>query len=268
MEQIEFKLTTDIQRSIPHELSFNYEEIRGWLIENLAGYKKMAVTKDSILDAKAARAKVNNLSKSISEYRVQVKRQYMVPFEDFERKAKELSAICAETSSVLDTQIKEIEDKEKDMKIQDLRNFFNQNVGDSAPYIVFERIYNPKWANKTFSIEDARKEILTQIGKCVIDIGAIRGLKSPYEAALLDEYVETGNVAACVQKNAKLIQIAQTERQEEKKQAKAEEDDDVQRQNEAIFKITFTAMGTKNQLTGLANYMRAAKIPYKRAEKN
>ena len=66
----------------------NFPEIEKWLTENLSVYKNLVVTEDTIAEGKAVKAKINRLSKAISDRRIAVKKRYLQPFEDFEAKRR------------------------------------------------------------------------------------------------------------------------------------------------------------------------------------
>lgn len=67
METTEIRMITDLDKALPQSIAFNFEEVKTWLTENLASYKSMVVTEDEIGAAKADKAKISKLSKTISE---------------------------------------------------------------------------------------------------------------------------------------------------------------------------------------------------------
>ena len=63
---LELKMTTDMQVATPAEIGFNFEELKAELAERLDHYNGLVVTEDGIKEAKADRAKLNKLRKSVS----------------------------------------------------------------------------------------------------------------------------------------------------------------------------------------------------------
>lgn len=183
----------------------NFEEVGAVLKEKLIPYSTLIVTPDTIPDAKTARANVNRLRSNIDEYRKTVKKLLSAPAAEFEANCKPLIAMCDEAAGNIDSQVKAFERREKDQKIASLRIFFNEKIGEDIRFLSFEDIQNPKWENKTYSEEAARKDIISAITTVRSSLGAIHSLHSPFEAALIDQYLKTRDLAACMQQNEKLI---------------------------------------------------------------
>lgn len=183
----------------------NFEEVGAVLKEKLVPYSTLIVTPDTIHDAKSARANVNRLRSNIDEYRKTVKKLLSAPAAEFEANCKPLIAMCDEAAGNIDSQVKAFERREKDQKIASLRIFFNEKIGEDIRFLSFEDIQNPKWENKTYSEEAARKDIISAITTVRSSLGAIHSLHSPFEAALIDQYLKTRDLAACMQQNEKLI---------------------------------------------------------------
>ena len=183
----------------------NFEEVGAVLKEKLIPYSTLIVTPDTIPDAKTARANVNRLRANIDEYRKTVKKLLSAPAAEFEANCKPLIAMCDEAAGNIDSQVKAFERREKDQKIASLRIFFNEKIGEDIRFLSFEDIQNPKWENKTYSEEAAQKDIISAITTVRSSLGAIHSLHSPFEAVLIDQYLKTRDLAACMQQNEKLI---------------------------------------------------------------
>lgn len=184
----------------------NFEEVGIALKEKLLPYSKLVVTAESVPAAKTARANVNRLRLNIDEYRKTIKKMLSAPAAEFDAKCKPLLELCSEASGNIDGQIKELERREKDQKIATLRIFFNQQVGDDSRYLSFESIFNPKWENKSYTEESAKKDIISAIASARADVNAILSIRSPFEAALIDNYAQSHNLAACMQQHERLLQ--------------------------------------------------------------
>jgi hypothetical protein len=183
----------------------NFEEVGAVLKEKLIPYSTLIVTPDTIPDAKSARANVNRLRSNIDEYRKTVKKLLSAPAAEFEANCKPLIAMCDEAAGNIDSQVKAFERREKDQKIASLRIFFNEKIGEDIRFLSFEDIQNPKWENKTYSEEAAQKDIISAITTVRSSLSAIHSLHSPFEAVLIDQYLKTRDLAACMQQNEKLI---------------------------------------------------------------
>lgn len=189
----------------------NFAECEAALNEMLAPYKSMIVTDDAIAVAKADRARIRKVASRIDDARKEVKRVYSEPLKAFEEKCKRLTAICAEADTNLDGQIKGFEEKRKAEKIDGLRQYFHENVGEASDYIHFDAIYNKRWENVTYPEEQAHIDIQKEIAGCISAVNAIRSLHSPFETALLDYYRQTRDLAAVLAKNEQYIRAQEIE---------------------------------------------------------
>ena len=168
METTEIRMITDLDKALPQSIVFNFEEVKTWLTENLTSYKSMVVTEDEIGAAKADKAKIAKLSKTISEQRIAIKKRYLEPYNVFEAQMKELSGMCDEAAKNIDVQVKAFEEKRKSEKRKTLRGYFS-SVNTQA-WLSFERIENPRWMNVTYDMETAQADIqaaVTAIGENV-----------------------------------------------------------------------------------------------------
>lgn len=183
----------------------NFAEVGAALKGKLVPYSTLLVTEETIPSAKTARASVNRLRANIDEYRKTVKKLLSAPAAEFEANCKPLLALCDEAAANIDGQVKAFERREKDQKISALRIYFSQQIGEDARFLSFEDVFNPRWENKTFSEEQAQKEIITAIASVRAALGAIHSLHSKFESALIDRYLKTRDLAACMQYNEKLL---------------------------------------------------------------
>lgn len=267
----------------------NFPEIEKWLTENLAVYKNLVVTEDTIAEGKAVKAKINRLSKAISDRRIAVKKRYLQPFEDFEANAKRLCGICDEVSSNIDRQIKVFDERKKQEKRDALEAFFNEAVGEYHEVVPFDSIFNPRWLNATYSEDQAHDDIQDSISKIDNGVKAIRELHSDFEVTLLNHFYQSRDLAQTLLVKTSLEQ--QKAREEERNAAEAaakaaqeaqkkpqplpQGDDPFEPQkpvetvsataeSEPMLTLRFEVTGTKAQLTALANYMKTIGIKPKR----
>ena len=69
--------------AIPEKISFNYEELKAELTEKVAFYETLVYTDDQVKDAKADRATLNKLKKTLNDERIRREKEYMQPFNEF-----------------------------------------------------------------------------------------------------------------------------------------------------------------------------------------
>lgn len=183
---------SEIQELKP--IDFNYLELKESLSEKLKIYKNAVYTEETIKEAKGDRAKLNKLSKAINDKKVEIKKEVLKPYEDFENKTKELISMITEATNNIDTQIKSFEDKQKNKKLQNIVAFFENNSEELKEMLNFDKIYNPKWLNTTYKMSDIEDEIKHVINKSRQDLEVIKTLNTEFEDILIDFYFKTLNL--------------------------------------------------------------------------
>lgn len=156
-------------------IKFNYEEIKNWVIEKSKEYKSIIYTEDTIENANTDRATLNKVTKAINDEKIRLKKEVLKPFEDFEKKCKELQGIMIEATNSIDSQIKSFEEKEQNKKREKIKEIFNTYIGDFKDLIRFETIFNSRWLNKTYSIKNIEEEIKHIVVKTNNDFEVIDG---------------------------------------------------------------------------------------------
>ena len=207
--------------AIPEQITFNYEELRNELTEKVSMYETLVYTDEQIKEAKEDKANLNKLKKALNDERIALEKKYMQPFETFKAQVNDIIRIIDKPIAVIDKQVKEFEQKEKDEKLEAIKELF-ASVG-FQPFVNLEMIFDNKWLNKTFSmkkIEDAMKERMFQIGN---DVKTLNDLPEfGFEA--LEIYKTTLDINRALAEGRKLadIQKKKREQQEAEERRKAE----------------------------------------------
>lgn len=285
MQQIEFTVDNTALATVKDlEISANFAECEAALTEMVSPYASLVVTEDGIASAKSDLAQLRKISKSISDYRISVKKAYSAPITAFEEKCKALTAIIDTGIENINGQVKSFEAAQKQAKIDGLRAYFDAHAGEAAEFIGFEQIRNPKWENNGFSVDDAQKEIDGEITKTVDSVAAIRAVSNEFVPSLLQEYTRCHDLVAVLKMNQNLIARKEAEEQRraaekaaasEKAQQtpvkntptedKHEEDASYDRtEEETVYALDFRVFVTKNQLSLLKNFLNSNGIKYGR----
>lgn len=106
--------------AIPEKISFNYEELKAELTEKVAFYETLVYTDDQVKDAKADRATLNKLKKTLNDERIRREKEYMQPFNEFKAHVNEIIGIIDKPIAVIDKRVKEFEDQKKANKQKDI----------------------------------------------------------------------------------------------------------------------------------------------------
>lgn len=219
MNDIQFEVITDLAVLNSQHIETNFEAVDAYLTEAMEPYTQMVVTEDSIGDAKKTLAQLRKLKDGINSQKIAVKREWMKPYTEYEDKAKQLMSRVEAGISNIDGQVKDYDARRKEQKIQELKDYFDQEASRYRveEYLDWNLIRNPKWANASFSVEDAENEISGIITDTAKDIDYITGMGSPFEAAMLEEYRKCRDLRAVL-----ALELRLKARQEAEERKKAE----------------------------------------------
>ena len=273
-------------------IKFNYEELKGGLTASLEKYQNLVYTPENIKEAKDDRATLNALKKSLNDEKIKIKKEFMVPYDDFEAKIKELIELVDKPASEIDKQVKVFEEQEKAKKREAIKTIYSENIGAYAELISLEKLYDPRWENKTYKETDITKEIQDVVKKADNDLKVIMDLKSEFEFQIKDTYFKTLDLGQALIENQRLEKQKELQEQLAKPQTTEvkvdpvnsidvdaadamryaigvdtsnEESTQVESTPEKLVSVTFKVECTPEKLTALGEYMKANGIKYGRA---
>lgn len=169
---MELQIKTDLN-TFPKLIEFNYTELKQALSDMLQKYKGLVYSEDEIRNAKADRATLNKMKAAIDAERRSLKAICLQPFEDFDRKTRELIALVDEPVKEIDVQVKKFEQAKREERKQRLRKFYEDNAGKLLNFIPFSKIYKDAWANASASVKAVEETITNTIKTCTEDLARI-----------------------------------------------------------------------------------------------
>lgn len=207
------------------KISFNFEEMKSFLMDRLEEYRGAVFTDDSIV---AAKKYVASLRKEQTEFKCrvsEVKKEYMKPFDQFKEKADELVRLYDEPINFIDGQVKDFEQRRKADKRAEIQNVFNELQDDIKEYVTLEKIYNPKWENATYKIKDVINDISEIAVSVRNDVNTIKGMNSDAVESALELYKSNRNLSDAISYiNSYERQKLEIIRREEEKRKREEEE--------------------------------------------
>ena len=153
---MEFQLTNPIELQ---PLEFNFEQLKTYLDERLEVYRGLIVSQDGIKAAKSDRAKLNKFKDALKSQRLEVKRTFMKPFDEFNAKVNELVVMVDKPINAIDEQIKRFKDADKAEKRRQIEEHFNSAIGELKDVFTLDKIYNPRWMNVTYKLKDIEDRV-------------------------------------------------------------------------------------------------------------
>ena len=187
------------------EIKANFDETKEALKKLVSPYTGVVVDPSTLRESKNDIARIRKVRTSIDDYRKMVKRYALAPLVAFEDKCRELGDICTEAINAMDSQVKEIERKQKYEKIASLREFFANAEKRYPEYVSFEEVFSASWENKTYPLEQCKADIMEYLGAVERDIDIIKSLGSEDEPALLLRYQEHGDLRDVMDYNRSLM---------------------------------------------------------------
>lgn len=212
----DFNLTAQITAG---KLTSNAKELREKIESELLNYSVERYL-DKPEMAKADKAFLNKVEDSVSKKRKDVTAKWNEPLEEFLSEMKALEKSVQGASDKLNAIVKEAENKEKEEKREKIRGYWETL---DFKIVSLERIFNPKWLNKTFSMTDIMKEIESAIEKITGELATVKSLQDENCEILQSFYLDTLDLNATLQKGQQLkANRAAIKAEEERKKAEAE----------------------------------------------
>lgn len=154
------------------EITSTLDTLDAYVEAKLTEYKGIVLTDETMKQGKEDRAYLNKQAKFLNDKKIEVKNIYMRPYVDFETKLVAIKSKIESVSRDIDVQIKDYEQRQANIKLEECRKAWSEISADIVPY---ESIANPKWQNASTSLKSIREEMeakLTDInqGLSLIDL--------------------------------------------------------------------------------------------------
>lgn len=250
MEELKLEIISPNEGQFLKKIGWNKDEIKKAVISITEQYKGLAYTEEQLQEAKKDRAMLNAMKKDISDRRIQVKNALLEPYNVFESEVKEVVALIDEPIEMIGKQIEAYEDKVREEKNTALAQFFSENIGELSDVVSYDRIFNPKWLNKTASLSSCKAEIQKIIDDINTDLAAIiSSVEEKYQVFAKDYYLQHGfNLSKALgeanrihemdkkaEADRKAREEAERQREEARKEAERAKEEARKAQEEAEF---------------------------------
>ena len=221
-EHMELRLLNPTEDGFLRKIEWNRSEIESEVKRITDEYKGLVYTEDTIPDAKKDRAYLRKLINSIEDRRKLVKKKLNEPYETFEAEVKEVVGIAQKQVDSIDKQIKDYEEQQKKEKEARLIEFYRENIGDLAENFPFEKFFDSRYLNVSFSEKKAQEGIKDKIMRVLTDMSTIESLDSKYKLNVKDVYIRTMDLSKAMAENKRLMDLEARMEAERKKREEAE----------------------------------------------
>lgn len=191
--------------------------------------------------AKADKALLTKVKDAISDKRKKVSAEWNKPLDALLDEMKSLEKEVSECYDNLNDVVKQAENAEKENKRKEIEGYWH-TLGITI--IPLEKIFNPKWLNKTFSMNDVMKEVEAKVEKITGELATLRSMKDEDSETLQSFYLETLDLNATLEKGNQLkANRAALKAEEERRQR---EEAEKAKREAAVVNATKTPVLTEN----------------------
>lgn len=205
------------------EITWNHEQIKKEVAEKVSYYTGLVYTEDQIKDAKADRAKLRKFVDALEAKRKEIKKQCLAPYDAFEKQMKEIISIVNEPIQMIDVQVKEYEEAQKEEKYRAIEAYWLtlSDDGKIPNGVTLEKIYNAKWLNASVNIKTVCLEINARLEQIEKDLAVLAELPEfGFEAT--EVYKDTLDLNKAIAEGKRLSEMQKRKAEAERLKAEQE----------------------------------------------
>lgn len=176
----------------------NLDLVENSIREKIKEYSAVVITEDNVKDGKKFLADIRKEKKALDDERKAIKKQWMVPYDAFEKRAKKIISLYDEPVRIINEQLEEFEKQRIETKRQEIESVYDFVKGNLAEWLPLNRIYNPKWENATYSGKKIREDMELLFDQMKMSIETVKSMNSEFEAEALKALKDTGSLQEAV----------------------------------------------------------------------
>ena len=211
-------------------LETNIEALETYVKQKLEEYKPENYMGDADL-AKRDRAELNKARDKISRARKELIAELMKPYNDFETRCKALEKMIDSASGALDEIVKTKEGEEKEQKRKKIELMWLTKNFDLFP---LDKIFNPKWLNKTCKDKEILEEMDSVIERTYHDLKLIDKFADDAET-LKAHYLINLDISETLDYGEELQKQREVAKREAEGRAEREHQEKINQQKEEVF---------------------------------
>lgn len=285
---MELQITNPKQGTEQQPIEFNYDELKKELGKALHKYQSLVYTQENVGDAKKTLADLRKLKRAIEDRRKEVKAYCLKPYEDFEKKVKDLTGMIEKPISLINVQVQDFEEQRRGEKMKACKALYErllEGYEDLKGRVSWEDVEHPSFGNVTKTEAQIEKEITEFLDQAKGGVEVIKAMKTKYEFELLEMFFKSYNIGDVLSEKSRLEDIerrkmaeeeARKQEQESKPRSvsepfkpitapdtlKAEKPSEAQIEDVERFSIKFMVTGSRDQLMSLSQFMRTNGIEF------
>ena len=230
---MELKIYSPQDAGFIQKIDWNFEELKAEISAVAQEYETSVYTDDTIGDAKADRAKLNKFKDALTGKRTEIRKKLLEPDELFGEQIKELTGIVQKAIKNIDSQVKGYEERQRNEKLDKVREFYEDNIQDLAEYLPWERVVKPEYGNASKTMKSIKEEILALIQKVAEGLAILNEVDSPYAADMKQVFLQSYDIGAAMAERNRLEEDEKRRKIYAEQQAQLKADREAKRQQEA-----------------------------------
>lgn len=225
-----------VTQTIDGLIEGNLETISNDIKEWLSEYDNYVVSVENCKDAKNLLATARKEQKAYDDERKDGKNAYMAKWNEFEGKLKPIIALYDDLINRLDKDIKEVENNQKQAKLERVKAIYEELIGDMREYAPFEFIFDKKYGNASTSEKSIKEDIQQKIDGIRMAVDTIK-MNDSFVDGGLEEYKRTHNLPLAMQKMKEYSNVRKALVEEQKKASNEKPVKEPEKENEIVFII-------------------------------
>lgn len=182
----------------PGVIELNFDELEKALDAKLAEYKGAVFTEETKDIAKKEATSLRRQRKELDDSRKSIKKEWMKPYDEFEKRAKELLAKFDEPIELIDKQVKEFDENRKEKKRESIMAAYVELIGDMEKYLPFNKIYDTKWENVSVTMKSIKESLSALAESTRTAVDTISNMQSDAVEKALELYKNTLDMAKAI----------------------------------------------------------------------
>lgn len=199
--------------AIPEKIAFNYEELKQELSNKVKMYETLVYTDAQIKSAKADRADLNRLKKALNDERIRREKEYMQPFNAFKAQINEIISIIDKPVALIDKQIKEYEEQQRQEKKAKIEEFFSSV--EPPEWLQLSMIFDERWLNASVALKAAKFEISSRLAVIEKDLTTLSGLPE-FSFEAIETYKTTLDLNKSIAEGRRLSEMQKRKAEQER----------------------------------------------------
>ena len=190
-------------KQTPGIITWNFEELKHELAEQMKSYKAVVYTDENIGDAKSNIAALRKLRKAVDSRRVEIKNKCLEPYAVIEEQARELIGLIDEPIALIDKKVKDYDTRRRAAKKEKIMKYMASVFAD-FPEDIRKRLecktYDSRWENATASDKMYKDAIKAAHDNTADALRILKNIDEDFRETVMNVYKVDLNMTAAMMK--------------------------------------------------------------------